>query len=800
MILAALAVAGALAWAALAAPSAQAAPRLRPGALVLGRAWQARLRAVGCASPVGGRAHRRSARARGQRAPCGVWRLLFVRPLPARLRRGEVLIAGSAHRFPDGLLARVATVRERHGTVAVTAKDTTPQAALAGDLSLGLPMAPRHVPRSGIRLRRGVWLVPAAAVPRKTRMMLSARMATAAPGGACTPEQFTSANGFYVEITNLNIPLPGGLAVNLQGWVYFTAHAHLTLYQQPDPSHPGIRAQFDEQNYVDFSLYATPTLLGPDDESVFHLDRSVPLAEVPIGEEDIQAGPVPIVVVDSVELVAGLEGDLIAGLGVDLQSGREGFGDTVLVHDDGSVTMTQTPGAVSACANLRANGASAGPTVGGKLLAYLSALGSFQLYGLVGVDAGPTLFLENWLTSTDRTDATCGWPTFEDDLFYGLEVSFDLELAGTHYTLGNLGLGLTHLGTWNIDPCASAAPPTSPPTSPPPAGPPPQPPPSGPPSCNGPYPSAAIGPGSPCGFSTLGFWGRGPCGLAGGEQWTYAYVQGQQPSSAYWSFVDPGAGYYKVYAYIPDCYSDAPHAHYVLQTAAGGAFDAYIDQESYTNSWAYLGEVYAGAHDTVLVTLRDDSNPPGTYYVGADAVELVPTASPCASGCPPPPPPTAPPPSPPGTGCAGYPAGVVGPGCAGFTTDGWWGQGGCGLTAHELWTYAYVPGQQHSYAHWTLSGLALNSWVKLYAYIPDCYSDAPNAHYTVTGGDGGTYDAYVNQQSYTNAYAFLGYAYTGPSGTVQVTLADDQEPSGTYYVGADGIEAVPSGPPCGGCS
>jgi hypothetical protein len=321
------------------------------------------------------------------------------------------------------------------------------------------------------------------------------------------------------------------------------------------------------------------------------------------------------------------------------------------------------------------------------------------------------------------------------------------------------------------------------------------------PTCHptGPYPSETIGAGSSCGFSTSGFWGIGGCGLGRRELWTYAYVSGQTPSRSYWEFDTAGQGFYKVYAYTGNCYSDAPHARYTLSTGGGGSVDSYINQEGVTNDWAYLGEVYAAQNDNILVRLADDTNPSGTCYVGADAVKIEPTHSPCggSTSCAPSPP--QPPPQSPSVGCSGYPPGVIGPGCAAFSTQAWWGHGGCGLAGREIWTYAYVSGQPHSVADWHFRKPP-NSWFKAYAYIPNCYSNAPNAHYQLVSSDGGTSDSYVNQEGLTNAWAYLGYVYSGPTGTVDVKLNDDANPPGTFYVGADGMRLDPTPRPCPHCT
>jgi Bacterial Ig domain len=150
-------------------------------------------------------------------------------------------------------------------------------------------------------------------------------------------------------------------------------------------------------------------------------------------------------------------------------------------------------------------------------------------------------------------------------------------------------------------------------------------------------------------------------------------------------------------------------------------------------------------------------------------------------------------------GCGAYPAGVIGPGCSNFSTVAWWGTGGCGLAGKEIWTYAYISGT-HSYAHWSFTGLGSGNWFKVYAWIPKCDSDAPNAHYSVNNGDGTVINDYLNQQLYGDEWAYLGYAYSGSSGNVTVTLGDDSNPSGTWYVGADGMELEPSAGPCPHCS
>lgn len=133
--------------------------------------------------------------------------------------------------------------------------------------------------------------------------------------------------------------------------------------------------------------------------------------------------------------------------------------------------------------------------------------------------------------------------------------------------------------------------------------------------------------------------------------------------------------------------------------------------------------------------------------------------------------------------------------CVGFYTGSVWFSGhGVGLYGQEIWTYSN-GNVVDSTAHYSLSGLDTTRASQLQAYIPNNYSDAPNAHYHYCSPGGGCADGYVNQNNYTNQWASFGYVCT-TDGTATIVLSDDGgNPSGSL-VGADAIRAVRTGIVC----
>jgi hypothetical protein len=134
-----------------------------------------------------------------------------------------------------------------------------------------------------------------------------------------------------------------------------------------------------------------------------------------------------------------------------------------------------------------------------------------------------------------------------------------------------------------------------------------------------------------------------------------------------------------------------------------------------------------------------------------------------------------------------YPAGVYGPTVGGgfSTVDAWFSGGGVGLKGYEIWTYGNGS-TVVSTATWQAASLNRSFAYKVEAYIPDNYSDAPSAHYHLTGATG--QDAYLNQQSFTNQYATLSNGIC-PDAAAQltITLDDGGTANAGMIVGADAV-------------
>jgi hypothetical protein len=148
--------------------------------------------------------------------------------------------------------------------------------------------------------------------------------------------------------------------------------------------------------------------------------------------------------------------------------------------------------------------------------------------------------------------------------------------------------------------------------------------------------------------------------------------------------------------------------------------------------------------------------------------------------------------------CADYGPYATGPGScsSGFTTTGtWFKGGGIGLDGKEIWTYGNGT-TVNSTAVYHLGNLGTTRVYQIQAYIPNGHSDATHAHYRISSPGGGTADAYVDQENYTNTWATVGYVCTS-DGTAQITLSDDGGESYPLQIGADAIRAVPTGFACG---
>ncbi|MBV9383875.1 MAG: CHAP domain-containing protein, partial [Streptosporangiaceae bacterium] len=789
---------------------ASAAPGLTAGTIVFDSAWQASLQSEKCADsppPVGTQ-------------PCKTFTLVFGNPLPASLSPGQVLTSATSAKLPHGLLVKVTSVSAGSATTTVQANAAMPTDAYTGTVGFNVPLSGSAVAAAAARATSGVRIVPASQVPPKIRVGLLRRGAAAHPAaasavGTCPTQRTGSSGGWYVEITDVNIPVGPRIALNVQGWGYASASAQMTFYQPGDTSHPGIQAQFTETNYTDYSLYITPTITDGSGNSVLGISgekKLIPSINLP--PIDIQVGPLPVVVVPSIDLNLGFKGDIIAGLGFDMEGGNEGYGATFLVHSDGSVTQTPTTGAMKACGNLGAAGGNpVNPTSGVKVQAYLSLEFSLKFYDIGGLATGPAVFVEDWLTATANSDKSCAWPAFENDLFVGVEWMFDLSTPWNDYNLGSVGIGLTKMISFTVDPCQNATPP----------GPGPGPTPAG----------WVVGHAAHAGndypYEGLGLFER----HEGTDPWNEFY--GQCDSFAAWKVYENLAGsaaehppYRPDKGWSPsnpgispvfgnaDPSRSAPSGKLTWPNAmdwgrvaaqAGYRVDGYPSPGAiaYWTSGqfghvAYVTDVYPngtirienynlrlnGEYSTLVMDTTGawDSSfgypawhlswPDGFVHIGDGSAG---------------PPQTYPAPT-------GYPQGVYGPGSPEFSltgsaypgsVHGWYSRPGHGLIGQEEWTNTNGTSTPDSTATWA-PALSASSCYEISVFVPDNYANAV-AHYTVTGSQSWL-PVPVNQESYTNAWVPLGVFQADSGGHLRL-MVSDVGPTG-FYVAADAAQFVPA--------
>lgn len=241
---------------------------------------------------------------------------------------------------------------------------------------------------------------------------------------------------------------------------------------------------------------------------------------------------------------------------------------------------------------------------------------------------------------------------------------------------------------------------------------------------------------------------------------------------------------YSVAAYVPDNYSDNDAARYEVIDGYYGTFWPQVNENAFTNQFAPMGGFFSTSSGGMSVTLTNMG--PSGQYVAADAVAFTP--DPLCEG-------------PTGSGLGQvYPANVIGPGSspANFvTTNPWYLQLGHGYVNHELWTYDNGSAAD-STATWTFAGSA-NTCYSVAAYVPDNYADNPQAHYAVGTSAGGV-ALTMDQQSYTNQFAWLASVRTGSDGVVTVHLTDQgpaADSSGNpLYTAADAMQFTANGTGC----
>jgi hypothetical protein len=111
------------------------------------------------------------------------------------------------------------------------------------------------------------------------------------------------------------------------------------------------------------------------------------------------------------------------------------------------------------------------------------------------------------------------------------------------------------------------------------------------------------------GYSASGDpWYEAGCGLNGKHAWTYSTTNpAKATAAASWAPQLPGAGFYELRVYIPECGSAATSsARYVIRHD-GASTEKLIDQQASAGSWVSLGTYHFGgdANSQPLVQLGD---------------------------------------------------------------------------------------------------------------------------------------------------------------------------------------------------
>ncbi len=264
-------------------------------------------------------------------------------------------------------------------------------------------------------------------------------------------------------------------------------------------------------------------------------------------------------------------------------------------------------------------------------------------------------------------------------------------------------------------------------------------------------------------------------GFFGTERYTTTTGTSSSDHSATWTpaHLIP-YGCYDVSLYVPDYYSDNPGALYFSNDAYYGVFYPQIDENAYTNQFAWTGTFQANSDGTLPVELFNEG--PSGDYVAADAIAYVLNPH-CMTE----------------NGAANafgsaYTSSIIGPGSGPpdfSTTSDWYSQIGHGYANHQLWTYTNGA-TPVSTATWTFYGTA-NACYTASAYIPiNSYANNPNASYTFNT-QAGVVHTQINQAVSNGWTQFQGNPKitTGSNGQITVSL-NDTGPVGTYTA-ADAI-------------
>ncbi len=282
--------------------------------------------------------------------------------------------------------------------------------------------------------------------------------------------------------------------------------------------------------------------------------------------------------------------------------------------------------------------------------------------------------------------------------------------------------------------------------------------------------------------SLLGSWsGDSGHGFFGNERYSTTTGTATPAKNATWSpaHLVP-FGCYDVSLYVPDNYSDDPGASYWSNDAYYGPFYPQIDDNAYTNQFAWIGTFQAYSDGTLPVELFNSG--PSGEFVAADAIAYVFNPS-CL----------------PENGAANafgstYSPTIIGPGSSSstFSTAGdWYYQIGHGYANHELWTHT-DGATAVSTATWTFAGNA-NSCYTARAYVPNNYANNTSAAYTLRTATGAVTTS-IDQATSTGWTVFQNNPKltTGGDGKITVTL-NDTGPSTATYTAADAISFTQTG-------
>jgi hypothetical protein len=93
-------------------------------------------------------------------------------------------------------------------------------------------------------------------------------------------------------------------------------------------------------------------------------------------------------------------------------------------------------------------------------------------------------------------------------------------------------------------------------------------------------------------------WSEAPCGLGGKHAWTGSTTNpAKATASAAWAPQLPGAGFYELLAYIPECNGVATSSARYKVFHDGAVTEVTLDQQAKAGSWASLGIYHFGGVD-----------------------------------------------------------------------------------------------------------------------------------------------------------------------------------------------------------